>query len=132
MFAELFIESWQNTSNFNDYYNACAPAVCTFSYISTFNFVYILIALFGMIGGLNVALYFFSPYILRIINQLLIHIPRRKVTNVKDIQQQKPSESNLVLTPLKSINPSFFFTSTRYATTTDTHLEKIVSKIHPT
>ena len=92
-FADLFVESWGNSSDYNMYFDACAPTTCIYSYQSTFDLVSALTIIFGMIGGLAVALHFISPLILRAIIRMII---RRSVTcdiqsNVTNIQQRNDS-----------------------------------------
>jgi len=55
---ELFIETWQNPSNYSDYFSACAPLTCRYTYVERKNALYILTAFLGLYGGLTVGLKF--------------------------------------------------------------------------
>ncbi len=55
---ELFIETWQNTSNYSDYFSACAPLTFRYTYVERKNALYILTAFLGLYGGLTVGLKF--------------------------------------------------------------------------
>ncbi|CAF1091189.1 unnamed protein product [Adineta ricciae] len=50
---ELFIESWQNSSNYSSYYSICAPSKCQYPYAERKNFVYLLTTILGLCGGLT-------------------------------------------------------------------------------
>jgi hypothetical protein len=61
IFNEMMIETWRNTSNFDDYFRSCSPSVCTYSYFQQLNAVYMITTLVGLIGGLNVAFCIVAP-----------------------------------------------------------------------
>ncbi|CAF1532675.1 unnamed protein product [Adineta ricciae] len=48
---ELFIESWQNSSNYSSYYSICAPSNCRYTYVERNGFVYTLTTILGLYGG---------------------------------------------------------------------------------
>ncbi|CAF1187805.1 unnamed protein product [Adineta ricciae] len=50
---ELFIESWQNSSNYSSYYSICAPSNCRYTYVERNDFVYTLTTILGLYGGLT-------------------------------------------------------------------------------
>ncbi|CAF0824433.1 unnamed protein product [Adineta ricciae] len=50
---ELFIESWQNSSNYSSYYSICAPSNCRYTYVERNGFVYTLTTILGLYGGLT-------------------------------------------------------------------------------
>ncbi|CAF1466812.1 unnamed protein product [Adineta ricciae] len=50
---ELFIESWQNSSNYSSYYLICAPSNCRYTYVERNGFVYTLTTILGLYGGLT-------------------------------------------------------------------------------
>ena len=50
---ELFIESWQNSSNYSSYYSICAPLNCRYTYVERNGFVYMLTTILGLYGGLT-------------------------------------------------------------------------------
>ena len=67
VFGELFIESWQQMSNYSLYFQTCEPTLCTYSYSRKLRVIYMVATLFGIIGGLSVALRLLSPYLLQAI-----------------------------------------------------------------
>ncbi|CAF0949480.1 unnamed protein product [Adineta ricciae] len=50
---ELFIELWQNSSNYSSYYSICAPSNCKYTYVESNDFVHILTTILGLYGGLT-------------------------------------------------------------------------------
>ncbi|CAF1554635.1 unnamed protein product, partial [Adineta ricciae] len=50
---ELFIESWQNSSNYSSYYSICTPSNCKYTYVESNDFVHILTTILGLYGGLT-------------------------------------------------------------------------------
>ncbi|CAF4216687.1 unnamed protein product, partial [Adineta steineri] len=79
--SRLFIEDWTNTTNFSSYYHQCAPYQCTYTYEQRFNRVYIVATVFGIIGGLSVALKIFIP-LLVILLRRICRLCRRRVVQV--------------------------------------------------
>jgi hypothetical protein len=55
---ELFIETWQNTSNYSNYFSICAPLTCRYTYIERNSVLYMLTTFLGLYGGLTVGLKF--------------------------------------------------------------------------
>ncbi|CAF3847963.1 unnamed protein product, partial [Rotaria sp. Silwood1] len=53
---ELFIEGWQNESNYSNYFPICAPLACRYTYVKRNNALYILTIFLGLYGGLTVGL----------------------------------------------------------------------------
>ncbi|CAF1033339.1 unnamed protein product [Adineta steineri] len=51
--GQLFVEEWKEEKSFEQYYNACAPQFCQFSYSSKFNGVYFVTTLLAVFGGLT-------------------------------------------------------------------------------
>lgn len=67
MFDEhLFIESWQNTSNYEVYFNACAPRTLTYSYQGSDHFTLILAQCVDASGGLAILWALIIPLLIRI------------------------------------------------------------------
>jgi len=64
---ELFIESWNNDSNFTGYFQICSPQSCTYSYDQRFNLLYIIVTIISLFGGLRIIIHFSTPYIVKII-----------------------------------------------------------------
>jgi hypothetical protein len=55
---ELFIETWQNTSNYSDYFSICAPLTCRYTCIERTSTLYMLTTFLGLYGGLTFGLKF--------------------------------------------------------------------------
>ena len=66
LIAELFIETWTNSSNYSSYYSTCAPFTCEYSYTKRNNALYIITTILGLYGGLTVGLKSVIWYILSI------------------------------------------------------------------
>ncbi|UJR29415.1 hypothetical protein I4U23_010627 [Adineta vaga] len=67
----LMIESLHNITDFQDYFEACAPKTCTYSYSQRFGIIYMITTVIGLCGGLNVVLRILSPF-------LILFIMRKK------------------------------------------------------
>jgi len=63
---QLFIEIWQNSSNYSNYYSACAPMKCQYTYNKRNNLIYIIASLLGLYGGLTIGLKLVIWHILNI------------------------------------------------------------------
>jgi hypothetical protein len=61
---ELFIEIWQNTSNYSDYFSVCAPLTCQHTYMERNNAIYMLTTFLGLYGGLTIGLKFVVWHVL--------------------------------------------------------------------
>lgn len=91
---ELFIEQWTNESNYEGYFNACAPAVCRYEYVRRYDMLYVITSLLGLYSGLTVSLRFIVWNGLRIYKKLQ---KRNKTSNQVAVQ---PSVAcNSVKTP---------------------------------
>ena len=64
---ELFIETWQNSSNYSNYYTTCAPKMCQYTYSEKYSIVYIITTFLSLYGGLTVGLKNIIWYILKIV-----------------------------------------------------------------
>ncbi len=58
---ELMIEEWNPSIKYENYFNECKPAKCTYSHQAKNNAIYIVTTLFGLIGGLTTALKLIVP-----------------------------------------------------------------------
>ncbi|CAF3229739.1 unnamed protein product [Rotaria sp. Silwood2] len=57
IFDNLMLESWHSFPDFAAYFKICAPAVCSYSYIQRFFFIYMITVAASLFGGLSVALH---------------------------------------------------------------------------
>ena len=77
---ELFIEMWQNTSNYSSYFAACAPSTCRYTYEQRSDAIYMLTTFLGLYGGLTVGLKFVIWHILNIYWQVRQWLARRQTS----------------------------------------------------
>ena len=67
---QLFVESWNNQSNFTKYFQACSPQSCSYSYDQRFNWIYVTITLIGFFGGLKISTFFVAPFAVKFVRKL--------------------------------------------------------------
>jgi hypothetical protein len=85
----LFVESWQNKSNFENYFSACAPQSLSYSYQGRFHLGTILTLSVSAFGGLVIAWKLITPIFIKIFNL------------IKWKKQQKQSSSSLEQSPIE-------------------------------
>jgi hypothetical protein len=64
----LFVEAWESTFSFEEYYSACAPRSLTYSHSSRLRVPKIFTVCVSAFGGLVIAWQFISPAIVKIWN----------------------------------------------------------------
>ncbi|CAF1323976.1 unnamed protein product [Adineta ricciae] len=79
MINNLMIERWIYNDRHENYYNQCAPIECIYSYETRNNLVYILTALFGLVGGLITVLKIVIPRLVAFIRWITLKCKRRKI-----------------------------------------------------
>ncbi|CAF4058123.1 unnamed protein product [Adineta steineri] len=72
IFEQLFLETWQNSSKFTSYYNACDPEVCSYTYTQRGNFLYAMTMLLSLAGGLTTILGILIPLLVKFFRGLLV------------------------------------------------------------
>ncbi|CAF3435360.1 unnamed protein product [Rotaria socialis] len=85
---QLFIENIQIQTNYDSYYNGCAPSYCSYTQSRRFDCIYVITTLIALYGGLNVALYIITPYLI----DLLLFI-RKKISR----QDRSQPEENITV-----------------------------------
>ncbi|CAF1174405.1 unnamed protein product [Adineta steineri] len=95
IFSQTFVEKWSENASFEDYYKACAPRFCQYSYSSTFNEVYFITKTLAIFGGLSKVLHFALSWITRIVIKILNYKKKIKVT----------PQSNVVAVDVNDANP---------------------------
>lgn len=55
---QLFIEKWENSTNYENYFDTCAPEICNYKFNQRTSVLYIITSLLSLYGGLTVALRF--------------------------------------------------------------------------
>ncbi|CAF1166746.1 unnamed protein product [Adineta ricciae] len=79
----LMIEHWNRTFSYKNYYESCAPMVCTYSKKTRArNALEVILTLFSVIGGLNLSLRFITPYLISFI-LYLFRLVYREPTQVE-------------------------------------------------
>ncbi|CAF3955137.1 unnamed protein product [Adineta steineri] len=76
--SSLMVEEWNNQTSYDDYFNICKPSVCTATYISRGNIIYIITTTIGLIGGLTTVYKFVVPIFIKIIVHVIIPFIRKK------------------------------------------------------
>ncbi|CAF4138063.1 unnamed protein product [Adineta steineri] len=76
--SNLMVEEWNNQTSYDNYFNICQPSVCTATYISRGNIIYIITTTIGLIGGLTKVYIFIAPIFLKIMLHVIIPFIRKK------------------------------------------------------
>jgi hypothetical protein len=74
----LFIQSWNNESSFQSYFNHCHPLTCEYTYESRPDFIYIVTTIIGVIGGVNIFLSLLLPYIVKLVASIWNYVLQRQ------------------------------------------------------
>lgn len=82
---ELMVEDWHLTIIYKDYYDACQPKQCSYTYAMGTDVVYLTSIVIGSIGGLVAPLKLFIPLCVRFIAYLISR--RRRVSPQHPIAQ---------------------------------------------
>ncbi|CAF1138821.1 unnamed protein product [Adineta steineri] len=76
--SNLMVEEWNNQTSYDNYFNICQPSVCTATYISRGNIIYIITTTIGLIGGLTTVYKFVVPIFIKIMVHVIIPYIRKK------------------------------------------------------
>ncbi|CAF0812814.1 unnamed protein product [Adineta steineri] len=76
--SNLMVEEWNNQTFYDNYFNICQPSVCTATYISRGNIIYIITTTIGLIGGLTKVYRFIVPIFIKIMVHVIIPFIRKK------------------------------------------------------
>ncbi|CAF4019825.1 unnamed protein product [Adineta steineri] len=76
--SNLMVEEWNNQTFYDNYFNICKPSVCTATYISRGNIIYIITTTIGLIGGLTKVYRFIVPIFIKIMVHVIIPFIRNK------------------------------------------------------
>jgi hypothetical protein len=71
----LMVEQWNSSSMYDNYYNECQPAQCTYTYQTRNDLIYIITTLIGLVGGLITVLKLVIP---RVVNIFVRYILKRR------------------------------------------------------
>ncbi|UJR12163.1 hypothetical protein I4U23_016340 [Adineta vaga] len=97
IYNEMMTDNWEIRKNFSGYYATCAPIECTYTYVTRSNYLYVLITLIGLFGGLTVVLRIVSPLIItqcHRIHKLYTDI-RQWLNHSKHMHQKKTTDFGL-------------------------------------
>jgi hypothetical protein len=94
IFADkLFIQSWNNESSFESYFNQCHPLKCQYTYQSRLILIYMITTIIGLIGGLTVALKLLAPLIVKLAPKVWNYLTRQRRDNT--VLAEESSSTNL-------------------------------------
>ncbi|CAF4298637.1 unnamed protein product, partial [Adineta steineri] len=88
IFNEIMIEEWNYSSPYSIYYQKCKPSFCLFTYEKKTSIIYIITIIISLIGGINVILRLFSPFIIKIIFKFIHILKRKHSPQISTIQQE--------------------------------------------
>ena len=72
----LFVESWDNESSYESYFDQCNPLACQYTYQSRFSLIYIVTTVIGLIGGLLIVARLAAPVIVKFAHAARTYISR--------------------------------------------------------
>jgi hypothetical protein len=65
----LMVEQWNSSQFYNNYYNECQPAQCTYTHQAKNDIIYIVSTLIGLVGGLITVLRLVVPRLIKFIRK---------------------------------------------------------------
>jgi hypothetical protein len=74
----LFIQSWNNESSFESYFNQCYPLTCQYTYERQLDFIYIVTTIIGLIGGINTFLQLILPHVVNLVVSIWNYVLQRQ------------------------------------------------------
>jgi hypothetical protein len=80
----LMVEQWNSSQFYDNYYNECQPAQCTYTHQAKNGIIYIVTALIGLLGGLITVLKLIVPRLVKFIRN---KIGLRRLENGKIIEK---------------------------------------------
>jgi hypothetical protein len=81
----LFIQSWNNKSSFESYFNHCHPLTCQYTYESRSDLIYIVTTIIGLIGGVNVFLRLLLPHVVKLMASIWNYVLQRKRRQINTV-----------------------------------------------
>ncbi len=78
----LFIQSWNNDSSFESYFNHCYPLTCQYTYKSQLSLIYMITSIIGLIGGLTVVSRLLAPLIVKLAPKIWNYVTHRQRVDV--------------------------------------------------
>lgn len=85
---DLFIESWNNGSSFQSYFNQCHPLICQYTYKSRPNLIYIVATIIGLIGVVNSLLRLLLPLVIKLMTVIWSYILQRQRRQINTVGEE--------------------------------------------
>ena len=85
---QLFISEWSFQISYDQYFNACAPRTCQYSYMIKYDRIYVMSTLFGLFGGPTKGLHIIVSFMAFIVIKASKRC-KKKQTITADIEQAK-------------------------------------------
>ncbi len=79
---ELLLEEWDICSNFEGYYQVCAPASCTYTVIEQLDIVYTFATILGLLNGLSIVFRLLVPCSVQLAHLAIVYW-RSRNSNIK-------------------------------------------------
>ena len=111
IFEGLMIESLQDVSNFDDYFHACAPQSCSFSYEKRFSIGYMLTTLIKLVGGLNVMFGTLSPLFVQFVVRKIQHFFGHPTSNEQTVSSDRHQPGTQIILTLLALIKVLFSSS---------------------
>ena len=84
IFDQLMVETWDIQTNFEGYYNICAPTICTYTFSQRLDILYTVATIVGLIGGLLVTFRLLVPILVRLAQWSMVSWRNRYAGNSHD------------------------------------------------
>ena len=68
--SEMFIESWSSNASYERFFNACAPAYCTYKVYYRFDALDLLTTFLSVYVGLSLGIHITVPYLVKVIRKI--------------------------------------------------------------
>ncbi|CAF3841579.1 unnamed protein product, partial [Adineta steineri] len=94
--SNLMVEEWNNQTFYDNYFNICQPSVCTATYISRGNIIYIITTTIGLIGGLTKVYKFIVPIFIKITVRVIIPFLRKKCDSYEYVEIMNENYTNIL------------------------------------
>lgn len=67
------VENWSKEIDYSLYFTECAPQYCTYSVTQRRDVIFLVTTLFGLFGGLNIALKLLIPGLVQLVSWFITH-----------------------------------------------------------
>ncbi|CAF2632924.1 unnamed protein product [Rotaria sp. Silwood2] len=94
---EFLVETWNDKTNFEGYYDKCSPLQCTYRTVHKNDFFYLITRVIGLFGGLSVALRIIAPLIVKLGRDAFVIVCHRKESTADNQQTQTGTSENIAI-----------------------------------